>query len=183
MALPVNLTGVKIRHRFDSYETIGFCDPAYGIPDQNVPLIWDATAKVYRPFSSLTTVAAAYGAFAGFSDDYVEPQADDLPRKIHVVRSGIVEVQLNTPAAVTTETLLTPVAVSSVVSNTLFAVSATANQCILKVVKVCGCPTWDKDSCPPAAAAANNTSPTSAVTYPTVRTVWAYYNVGYTSLT
>jgi hypothetical protein len=158
-------------------------------------VIWDPTAKAYRAFSSIGTgtangVAAAIANFAGWGNTYLEPQSQTSKCGVQVLRRGVVELILATPAAVTTQTLLTPVleTVGGVtrVSNYTVDITTTAADALYRVIKVCDCGTCVKKPCPPTAAAVTSGNATLAsastpLVYPTVRTVLAEFNLEYRS--
>lgn len=187
MARP-NLTGVKLRHQSELKYIIGRVDPAYGVPDQNVPMAWDQHRLLYRPFSSILAadLAEAITNFRGFSDGYVQPYPDEQGLYVKIVQEGIVEVLLDAATAIHTEMLLTPTA-GTVVSNDTFADTTTAADSILKVVKTCSCPDPFPQPCPPDAGAATliaadeTGSPSDLAVYSNRRTAWAYFNVSYIS--
>lgn len=185
MARP-NLTSVKLRYQDGDY-IIGRVDPAYGVPDQHVPMAWDADKLMYRPFSSVLAagLADALANFAGFSDGYVQPQPNEEGVYVKIATKGTVEVLLDTATAIHTEMWLTPTA-GTVVSNDTFAEATVADSGILKVMKTCNCPEPFLNPCPPDFGAATlfaadeTGSPSDAATYANRRTAWAHFEVGKT---
>lgn len=187
MARP-NLTSVKIRYKDPLRWIIGRVDPAYGVPEQNVPMAWDPNRLMYRPFSSILAadIADAIANFAGWSDGFLQPRANEEACYVTIVTEGIVEVLLDTATAIHTEMLLTPTA-GTVVSNDTFADTAVGADSIMKVIKTCNCTDCRLEPCPPDVAAATliatdeTGSPSDLAVYPDRRTAWAYFNVAYTS--
>jgi hypothetical protein len=187
MARP-NLTSVKIRYKDPLRWIIGRVDPAYGVPEQNVPMAWDVNRLMYRPFSSILAadLADAVANFAGWSDGFVQPQPNEEAVYVTIVTEGIVEVLLDTATAIHTQTLLAPTA-GTVLSNDTFADTAVAAEAIMKVIKTCNCSEPFMNPCPPDVAAATliaaaeTGSPSDLAVYGDRRTAWAYFNVAYTS--
>lgn len=186
MARPT-LTGVKLRHQDPIRYIIGRVDPAYGVPDQHVPMAWDANTSMYRPFSSILAagIADAVANFRGFSDGFVQPQRDEEAAYVKIVQSGVVEVLLDAATDIHTETWLTATA-GTVVSDDTFTEAADEDVGLLKVMKTCICPESAVQPCPPAVGAATviagdeTGSPSEAATYPDRRTAWAYFDVNVT---
>jgi hypothetical protein len=178
---------VKLRHQEELRYIVGRVDPAYGVPDQNVPMAWDVNTLMYRPFSSILAadLADAITNFRGFSDGYVQPQADETAVYVKIVQAGIIEVLLDTPTAITTESWLTPTA-GTAVSNDTFALAATDEVGLLKVMKVCACSEPFLNPCPPDAGAATliasgeTGSPSTLAVYGNRRTAWAYFDINVT---
>jgi hypothetical protein len=189
MARPT-LTSVKIRYKDPLRWIIGRVDPAWGVPDQNVPMVWDVNTLMYRPFNSILAadLADAVANFAGWSDGFVQPRANEEACFVTIVTEGIVEVLLDQATAITTETLLAPT-VGTVISNDTFAATATPAEAIMKVIKTCSCGDCRLEPCPPDAAeptaigtgGSPTGSPSELAVYPDRRTAWAYFNVAYTS--
>lgn len=180
MAYAPSYTSLRIRHRLSESDLWGHIDPLWGIPEQNCPLVRDTDTGLYRPFSSLTTIAEAIANFAGWSNDYVKP---GISTTIQIIQHAIVNVELVTPTAVTTWTRVTPVLVSGAVSNYIFTTTDADNaDNIGRVWKECACPPAIQ-VCPPAAAAAGaiGSSGTAAPTRATMRSVEVEFNVLYRS--
>lgn len=186
MARPT-LTGVKLRYQDPIRYIVGRVDPAYGVPDQHVPMAWDANTSMYRPFSSILAagIADAVANFRGFSDGYVQPQRNEEVVFVKIVQSGVVEVLLDVAADVHTETWLTATA-GTVVSDDTFTEAADEDIGILKVMKTCSCPEPMLQPCPPAFGAATliagdeTGSASEAAVYSDRRTAWAYFDVNVT---